>query len=469
MTGGCMENKRAKLLGETKIETALIKMTVPAIIGMMVNAIYNIVDAVYIGMLGTVRQAATNIVFPLFMIIGAVGLTFGIGAASYISRLLGQKNTDEANKTASTALFSSLIAGIVCTVLGLIYMREILIQFGATETNIEYAIKYARILTLGSIFTMLNMTMNNMLRAEGSSRISMIALTIGAVINIILDPIFIFVFNQGITGAAIATILSQLISTIILLSYYLIGKSVLKISYRFITISTKIYVEIMKIGLPTFIRQILASLAIALTNTAARVYGDPAIAGIGIINRVFMVVFYFIIGFNQGFQPIAGFSYGAKNIQRLKDCIKVSIRWTTIYCIIMTILFYVFAEPIVRLFSDDGEVIIIGIKTLYALCIMLPFTGIIIIFSGLFQAMGHGIKASILSLSRQGIFLIPALFILPKYYKLNGIIFAQPLADLCTLAVIFIISIDIIKEIYFNKNNNKSALFSSRKEGLQNN
>lgn len=453
-----MEEKRVKLLGEVKVEKALITMAIPAIIGMMVNAIYNIVDAIYIGMLGTVQQAATNIVFPLFMIIGAVGLTFGIGAASYISRLLGQKSVEQANKTASTALFSSFVSGITCTIFGLIFIKQILNAFGATETNMDYAIEYARILTFGSIFTMLNMTMNNMLRAEGSAKMSMIALTAGAFLNILFDPIFIFVFDLGISGAAIATVIAQMISTILLLTYYITGKSVLTLRLNLITLNKKIYGEIMKIGVPTFIRQIFASLAIAITNNAANPYGDPAIAGIGIVNRVFMLVFYVMIGYNQGFQPIAGFSYGARKIERLKQCLKVSIRWTTIYCIIMTILFYIFTYEIIRVFSNDKEVIEIAIRALRALCIMLPFTGFMIIFNGLFQAMGYGLKAAILSLSRQGIFLIPALMIMPKLYQLNGIIYAQPFADLCTLIVTIAISIEIIRELYLKKNFNTSTL-----------
>ena len=453
-----MVESRMKILGEMKIEKALIYMGLPSIVGMMVNAIYNIVDAIFIGKLGTVYQAATNIVFPFFMIIGAIGLTFGIGAASYISRLLGEKNIEEANKTVSTAFFSSVITGLIVTIITLIFMKEILFSFGATKTNIEYAISYGSILAFGSIFTMLNMTMNNMLRAEGSAKISMISLCLGAVLNIILDPIFIFVLNLGINGAAIATVLSQMISTIVLLSYYLRHKSILRISFKYITINKKIYSEIMKIGMPTLIRQLLASLAIALTNNFANIYGDYAIASIGIVNRIYMLVFYVMVGFSQGFQPIAGYSFGAKNTERLKNSIKVAIRWSSVYCIIMTTIFFVFTYEIVKLFSDDPSVIELSMRALKALSIMLPFSGFMIIINSLFQAIGHGIKAALLSLARQGIFLLPTLLILPRIYKLTGIIYAQTVADFFTMVLTVLISMEIIKEIYL-KNEIKKSIY----------
>jgi putative MATE family efflux protein len=430
-----MADNRAELLGKKDVKEALVHLGIPAIIGMLINAVYNVVDRIYVGRLGTEALAATNVVFPLFALIGAVGLTFGIGAGSYISRLLGEGNKEKAEKTASTAVFSSMFCGLLYTIAGLFFIVPILKFFGASTSAMTYAIDYAKYLTMGAIFTMMNMTMNNLLRAEGSPKMAMLSMLTGAIINIVLDPIFIFVFNLGISGAAIATVLSQMCSTILLLQYYFRGKSSLRIGFKFITFSRDIYSEIMKIGTPTFMRQVLASLALVMVNNAAKVYGDNALAAMGIINIVFLIAFYVLFGFNQGFQPLAGYSFGAKNFSRLNEAIKVAITWASLYCIIITTIFTMMAMPIARVFSDDPQVIEIATLGLRVFSVILPFMGFIIIITGLYQALGYSIGAAILSLSRQGLFLIPAVMILPKIYGLNGVIFSQFAADLITLIV----------------------------------
>lgn len=439
--------KRTKMMGEENIKSVLIKLAFPAIIGMLVNAIYNIVDTIFVGKLGTSAIGAVSVVFPLFMLVGAVGLTFGMGAASYISRLLGEGKKSEADKTTSIAFFSSMIVGIVFTIIGLIYLEPILKLFGATDTIMPYAKDYARVLVSGSVFTMINMTMNNMLRAEGSAKISMIALSTGALLNIILDPIFIFTFDMGIVGASAATVLAQIISTILLLSYFITGKSYIKISPKHFSFSKKIYSEIFKIGTPTFIRQALSSIAIALLNVATNPYGDAAVASMGITLRVISMAMYIVFGYGQGFQPVAGYNYGAKKFDRLNESIKVSLKWTTIFCIIISIIFMVFTKPIISLFSNDRDVIDIASKTLRAMSVLLPFFGFQNVYATLFQALGKGTQATILSISRQGIFLIPAILILPKAFKLNGVIFSQPTADFFNIIVTAVLAIGINKEL----------------------
>lgn len=439
--------KRTKMMGEENIKSVLIKLAFPAIIGMLVNAIYNIVDTIFVGKLGTSAIGAVSVVFPLFMLVGAVGLTFGVGAASYISRLLGEGRKSEADKTTSIAFFSSMIVGIVFTIIGLIYLEPILKLFGATDTIMPFAKDYARVLVSGSVFTMINMTMNNMLRAEGSAKISMIALSTGALLNIILDPIFIFTFDMGIVGASAATVLAQIISTILLLSYFITGKSYIKISPKYFSFSKKIYSEIFKIGTPTFIRQALSSIAIALLNVATSPYGDAAVASMGITLRVISMAMYVVFGYGQGFQPVAGYNYGAKKFDRLNESIKVSLKWTTIFCIIISIIFMVFTKPIISLFSNDQDVIDIASKTLRAMSILLPLFGFQNVYATLFQALGKGTQATILSISRQGIFLIPALLILPKAFKLNGVIFSQPIADFFNIIVTAVLAIEINKKL----------------------
>jgi putative MATE family efflux protein len=439
-------DKRLKMMKEEKVSSVLIKLAIPAIVGMLVNAVYNIVDTLFVGRLGTSAVAAVSVAFPLFMIVTALGLTFGIGSASYISRLLGQGNKAEGDRTCSTAFFTSLAVGIIFTIAVLIYLEPILRLFGATETILPYAVDYSKALIIGSVFTMTNMVMNNVLRSEGSGKFSMIALITGAVLNIILDPIFIFSLEMGILGAAVATVISQVASTILLFSCFLRGKSYVKISPKFVTLSTRMYAEIFKIGVPVFITQFLTSVAMAFINGAAGPYGDAAVAAMGITNKVFSLAMFVVFGYCQGFQPLAGFSYGAREFERLKEAIKTSLRWTTIFTCSLGVVFFLFAGTIISGFSNDPEVIGVGIKVLRALSTFLPFFGYQTVYTTLFQALGRGRQAGILSLSRQGLFLIPLVMVLSKLFGLNGLIASQPIADFLTLLLTLVLVTGLKKE-----------------------
>ncbi|WP_026895465.1 MATE family efflux transporter [Clostridiisalibacter paucivorans] len=443
-----MNEKRAKMMGEENISKLLMKLGLPAILAMLVNAIYNVVDTMFVGMLNnTSAIAAVSVVFPIFMLIGAVGLTFGVGAASYISRLLGENNKLQADKSASTAFFSSLLSGIIFAIIGLIFIRPILKAFGATDTIIPYAIDYARILISGSIFTMLNMTMNNMIRAEGNAKYSMIGIMMGAIFNIVLDPIFMFKFNMGIKGAALATVIAQIFSFIYLLRYYLFDKSYVKISIKYIKISKKIYGEIMKIGTPTFARQFLTSMAFGMINLGAKPYGDGAVAAIGITMRVISIGYFVVFGYSQGFQPVAGYNYGARKYERMFESIKKSIVWTTIFTSSLALVFALGAKGIIGVFSDDPQVIEVGVKALKYLCLFYPLFGYQNVNATLFQALGKGREAMILSISRQGLFLMPAVWILPKFFGLDGVLISQPVADLLTIIVTFVLSTRTMKSL----------------------
>lgn len=439
---------RAKMFGEEKISKVLIKLSVPAIIAMLINAIYNIADTMFVGMLGeTSAIGAVSVAFPLFMLIGAVGQTFGVGGGAYISRLLGEKNKEQAERTAATAFFSSLICGIVFTVFGVMFIEPLLKAFGATNTILSYAKGYASILVLGSIFTMLNMTMNNMIRSEGNAKYSMYAISLGAVINIILDPIFIFTMDMGIKGAAVATVLAQVISFIFLMRYYLRGKSYVKLSRKNCRFCRIIYSEIMKAGLPSLARQAFSSIALGLINLAAKPYGDSAVAAMGVSLRILSIGYFVVFGFTQGFQPIAGYNYGAKKYERLFQSIKISVIWSTIFTVSVSIILMIFAEPAITMFSKDSEVIRIGASTLRASCLLFPVFGFMNVFVSLFQALGKGIEALMLAIARQGIFLIPTVLILPKFLQLDGVIFSQPIADFLTLIITLILGARLIKEL----------------------
>lgn len=428
-------DKRTTMLREGKINKVLITLAVPSIIGMTVNGIYNIVDTIFVGRLGTSAVGAVSVVFPFFILISAIGVAIGMGAASYISRLLGQERKDDAERTAATAMAVVTLLGLLFMIGGQVFLTPILRTFGATDTILPYSLAYARVLLLGSPVVMLKMTLNNMLRAEGSAQASMIALVLGAVLNIILDPIFIFVLNMGIVGASTATVLSQVVAVGYQLWYYLSGRSYLNLTLARLKPSKTIIAQIFKIATPLFFTQALASIAMALINTAASPYGDAAVASMGIAKRVMSLGMFVVFGYSHGFQPVAGFNYGAKDFNRLWQAIRFSLKITSAFTIGIAILFIGFAEVIVSWFSHDPEVVAIGSRTLRALSVPFPLLGFQFVYFSLFQALGKALPAGILSISRQGILLIPAVLILPRYLGLNGVILAQPTADALTLVM----------------------------------
>ncbi|SHK03962.1 MATE family efflux transporter [Paramaledivibacter caminithermalis] len=449
--------QRAKMMGEEKISKILIKLAIPGIIAMLVNAVYNVVDTMFVGMLGnTSAIGAVAVAFPLFMIIAALGQMFGVGVGSYISRLLGEKNKELADRAASTTFFTSLVCGMVFVAFGTIFLVPLLKMFGATETIMPFAKDYSRILVIGAVFTVTNMTLNNMIRAEGNAKYSMFAISLGAGLNIILDPVFMFVLDMGVKGAAFATVLAQMISFIFLIRYYISGKSYIKISIKNFTFSQKIYTEVMKIGIATFTRQGLSSLSLALINVAAKPYGDAAVAAMGVTLRVISIGVFVVLGYNQGFQPVAGYNYGAKKYNRLRQAIKVSLKWTTAFATIITVIFMFFAEGILAIFSKDLEVVIIGARTIRAVSLLFPLFGFQQVYAALFQALGKGREALVLSLSRQGIFLIPSVIVLPKLFELNGVIFSQTVADFFTIIVTGILALKLNKKIREEENRYKA-------------
>ena len=321
------QNRKLELLGNAPIPKALLAMGIPAMIGMLINALYNLVDAYFVGGLGESQMAAISVVYPLGQVVVGLGLLFGNGAASYISRLLGQRNKDQANKVASTALYSSLVVGAIMIVLSILFLNPILRLLGATESVLPYAATYAGIYIVSCIFNVFNVTMNNIVTSEGAAKTTMCALLLGAVLNIGLDPLFIYTFNFGVAGAAIATAISQVVSTLVYLFYIFRQKSAFQFRIKDCTFSKEILSEIFKIGVPTLVFQLLTSISISLINNAAGNYGDSAIAGMGVVTRLISMGSLTVFGFIKGFQPIAGYSYGAKKFDRLRTAIKISILW----------------------------------------------------------------------------------------------------------------------------------------------
>lgn len=440
-------DQKIKLMAEEKIPKVLLKFSAPVVIGMLVTAFYNVIDAVFVGGLGTSAMGAVSIAFPISMLIIGLGLTFGSGASSYISRMLGEGDLLQANRTASTAFFSSIVVGIITIMILLSFLDDVLVAFGATPTILPYARDFASIFIAGSILSIINVTMNNIAISEGAAKISMMAMLGGAIINVILEPLFIYTFSWGIKGAAIASVVAQSVTTFLYLQYFFGGKSYVKIALRDVTFDKEIYSQILKVGIPLLIYQLLTSASMGLTNAAASNFGDAAVAAMGIVTRIFAIVTYVVFGYSKGFQPLAGYNYGAKKFDRLKEAISISLRWTTWFCGISGLVIIVFSHEIVALFSNDSEVIIIGTRALIANSIIFVSFGFQTIYISLFLALGKAKEGGVLSMGRQGIFFIPVIFILPSIIGINGVIYTQVIADLLTTLLTVILAISLNKEI----------------------
>ena len=439
--------QRTRLMGEGPIKPVLAGLAGPSIVAMLSNAFYNLVDAAFIGRLGTEAIGAVSVVFPITEVVVGIGLMFGLGAASYISRALGTGDREQANRIASTALTMSISAGLVATAFGLLYLTPLLRLFGATETILPYAENYARILVIGAPIIVVRMTLNNIVRAEGNARLSMIVVMTGAGLNIVLDPLFMFVLGLGIQGAAMATVVSQIVAEGLMVRYFLCKHSYLQIHPRYFTLDRYLNWEVLKIGTPTLIRQFFTSVAVALLNNAAAVYGDAAIASIGLSFRILLLGMFPVFGFAQGFQPLAGYNYGARRYDRLFEVIRVGLLWAGIFSVLFTLFIQLAAPAIVRIFSDDPEVIRIATLNVRAFHAMFVFFGSAVIFNVLFQALGRGLPAAILSMARQGIFLIPAILILPRLFGLTGVLFTQAFADLLTVITTAIFALRVMREL----------------------
>ena len=453
------QSKKMELLGSTSIPKALLAMGIPTMIGMLVNAFYNLVDAYFVGGLGESQMGAISVVYPLGQVVVGLGLLFGNGAASYISRLLGRGDKENADKVASTALYSSVSVGAVIIITSMVFLHPILKLLGATDSILPYAATYASIYIVSCIFNVFNVTMNNIVTSEGAAKTTMCALLTGAVLNIALDPLFIYAFDLGVAGAAIATAISQVVSTCVYLTYIFRKKSVFHFRVKDCTYTKETMSEIFKIGIPTLVFQILTSVSISLINNAAGDYGDSAIAGMGVVTRLISMGSLSVFGFIKGFQPIAGYSYGAKKFDRLREAIKTSILWSTVFCVIFGVILALFPTAIVSQFTKgDAEMIRIGVTSLRANGISIMLFGFYTVYSSLFLALGKGREGFILGACRQGICFIPVILLLPMVWGLNGIMYAQPIADVLSAVITVFMAIPLHKKL--NEMQRKTAEIS---------
>ena len=455
------QSKKMELLGSTSIPKALLAMGIPTMIGMLVNAFYNLVDAYFVGGLGESQMGAISVVYPLGQVVVGLGLLFGNGAASYISRLLGRGDKENADKVASTALYSSVSAGAVIIIISMVFLYPILKLLGATDSILPFAATYASLYIVSCIFNVFNVTMNNIVTSEGAAKTTMCALLTGAVLNIALDPLFIYVFDLGVAGAAIATAISQVVSTCVYLTYIFRKKSVFHFRVKDCTYTKETMSEIFKIGIPTLVFQILTSVSISLINNAAGDYGDSAIAGMGVVTRLISMGSLSVFGFIKGFQPIAGYSYGAKKFDRLREAIKTSILWSTVFCVIFGVILALFPTAIVSQFTKgDAEMIRIGAASLRANGISIMLFGFYTVYSSLFLALGKGREGFILGACRQGICFIPVILLLPIVWGLNGIMYAQPIADVLSAVITVFMAIPLHKKL--NEMQKQTSVISTK-------
>ena len=438
------KSNRIYLLEEAGVASALLKLGIPTMVGMLISALYNAIDAYFVGGLGMSQMGAVSVVFPIVQIIIGLGMMFGAGASSYISRLLGKGANEQADKTASTSLFSGLLVGTIIIIGIMVFLDPVLTALGSTETILPYARAYAKIYVTGSIINVFTVMMNNLLTAQGATKFTMKAMLTGSIANVILDPIMIYGMDLGIEGAAIATVISLCINMALYIGYIAKKKGVLRFSVRNIAPSKTIYAEVLKIGIPVLLFQLLASTAMGSINTAAKPHGDFAVAAMGAVIRIMTVVTYVVFGFLKGFQPFAGYNYGAKKYERLKKSIRLCMIWSTVFCIVAAIVLFIFADPIVSLFGTDIEMAGIAAKALRLNAVLFITFGFQMVYASLYLAIGKSLVGSVLSLSRQGIFFFPLVLVLPHVMGLTGVVWVQPMADLLTtiLTIVFAVRIN---------------------------
>ena len=420
---------------ETPIPKLILSLAAPTILSMLITSIYNLADTFFVGQISTSASGAVGVVSSLMAIIQALGFMLGHGAGSIISRSLGSQNTKAATRFASTSFFTALTFGLILASVGLTTLPHFMMLLGSTETILPHACAYARPILIAAPLMMSSLVMNNILRYEGKASFAMIGLVTGGVLNMVLDPVFIFGVGLGTAGAGIATALSQSISFCILLSMFLRGKTVSQFQLSAVTRSPAEFGTILMTGLPSFGRQGLNSIGGMLLNIAARSYGDAAVAGMSIVSRIFMFIISVAIGTGQGFQPVAGFNYGARKYRRVEKACVFTMCASFCFLSVIIAACWFNAEALIKLFRDDPEVTAIALPAFRYQCFACFLQPVIVAGNMLFQSIGKSGRATFLACCRQGVFFIPLILTLPRMFGLLGIEICQPIADVLTFVV----------------------------------
>ena len=443
-----MTDKKIELFENYPVHKALMTLALPTILGMLVNVFYNMVDTFFVGKTGDPNQvAAVSLCMPIYLLLMAFGNIFGIGGGSYISRKLGAKDYESVKKISSFAFYASIIVGFISMAVYLIFMRDILKISGASPNTYQFSKDYLVIVALGAPFVVNQMAMGQIIRSEGSSKEAVIGMMIGTVVNIVLDPIMILNMNMGVAGAALATIIGNACSTAYYIYHILKKKSFLSIHFKDFSMPKDILINVFSIGIPVSINNILMSASNVLINNLAAGYGDNALAGLGVAQRIFTLVILVLIGLSQGLQPFVGYNFASKNYKRMSDSIKMSCVVSVVIGSILLGLSLIFGRWSVGVFINNEEVIEYGVKFLVASYTVAPIIGFQFVFMSTFQALGKSIPSLILSLSRQGIAFIPAILIGTKLFGINGIIWSQPIADIVSVALATVMYIYIYRKM----------------------
>lgn len=421
---------------ETPVSRLVTSLAVPTVAGMLVSSIYNITDTFFVSQLGTSASAAVGVVFSIQSLIQAVGFSIAMGSGSMVSRRLGQKDSESASKFVSSAFAMAFVFGTLLGVFGLLFLEPMLGLIGSTDTMMPHSVAYARyILATAPVFAA-SFVLNLAMKSQGNAALSTLGMASGNVLNMILDPVFIFGLKMGTAGAALATAVSQCVSFLALLWFFLKRQDTLHIRWKLISRDVHDYLTIVRVGSPTLCRQGCGSIASALLNNRAMLFGDAAVAAMSIANRVYNVVRSILVGIGQGFQPVAGFNYGAKRPDRVKAAFRFTVMLGSAVAVLFTALLALSAPQLMALFRrDDPKVIRMGSQALRMLCVVLPFLGYSTYVNQMLQCLGRSGQATFLASCRQGTIYVPLILVLPAIVGLTGIQLTQPIADGLTFLV----------------------------------
>ena len=440
--------EKYQLMIKTPISRLIPRLAVPTIISMLITSIYNMADTFFVSQLSTSASGAVGVNFSLMAMIQAIGFTLGMGSGNFMSRMLGAREQEKAQRACSTAVYTAFALGLLLAITGIANIDSLVRMLGATETIAPYAKDYGRYILIAAPYMTVSFVFNNHLRSQGNAALSMIGITTGGILNVILDPVLIFGLKMGISGAAIATIFSQFVSFTILLVLVIRSGNVLKPHPRYFTFQGWVYKEILSAGMPTLGRQGLASVASVLLNVASSGFGDAAVAAMSIVTRIMMFINSALIGFGQGFQPVCGFNFGAGRYDRVLEAYFFCRRVALVFLLVMGVIMFAISTPIMRLFrKEDAEVIRIGALALKMQCCLLPFQSYTIIGNMLTQSIGYSFRATLTAISKQGLFFIPAILILPPLLGIPGLQLAQPVADGLTFVLTLVIVVMVVKEL----------------------
>lgn len=437
------------------VKPLIFSLAIPTVITMLVSAVYNMADSFFVGRIDTTSVASIGIVFSIMTLLQAVGFFLGNGSGILVSTMLGKKEKDTAKIYANVAFYTALICGIVLAVLGIFFSRQIAYMLGATQTTVDAAAGYLKYILLGSPFILGSFVLNNQLRYQGSAVYSMAGIMSGSLINIGLDPLFIFTFDKGVEGAAIATAISQFIGFVILLLGTFKSENI-RMYPKFFKPSVKIYLDIFKNGLPSLARQGVQTVANICLNFACAPFGDAVVAAMSVFNRVMFLGLAVVIGIGQGFQPVCSYNNGAKKYERVYEGYKFIVVLSTCIITVFSVISFIFAPQLISIFRDDANVIEIGTKALRYECIALPLVGYATSSNMLMQSLKISGKATVLALARQGIFYVPLILLLPKILKETGVILVMPIADILAFILTLILVIPTAKKLrQMGKNKNE--------------